>query len=116
MGEDRYPAKPVLLVDDEVPILRAAERAFAIARINNVVTCSDSAQVQRLLDETEFSAVTLDLVMPGMSGLELLPIIRRRQPDASVVVVTATSDTETAAPRVYTAKPVDPRTSRRRTA
>ena len=113
MSDSRYPSAPVLLVDDEEAILTAAEVALAMAGISNVVTCQDSREVRRLIDREEFSAVTLDLVMPEISGSELLPMIRSRQPNAKIVVITGMNDLETAVDLMkqgafdYLVKPVD---------
>ena len=36
-----------------------------------------------------------DINMPGMSGLDLLPIARRSRPDVPVIMITAYGDAET---------------------
>ena len=49
-----------------------------------------------LLDREEIDLVLLDLMLPGMHGMEVLREIRRRQPDVVVVVITAFSSIESA--------------------
>jgi DNA-binding NtrC family response regulator len=113
MAESKFPFAPVLIIDDEEAILAASEVALALAGISNIVMCQNSADVELLLKETRFSAITLDLIMPKVSGQELLPLIRDIQPDASIIIVTGTNDAETAIDLMkrgifdYLIKPVD---------
>ena len=36
-----------------------------------------------------------DINMPGMSGLEMLPVVRARRPDVPVIMITAYGDPDT---------------------
>ncbi|HEV7506083.1 MAG TPA: sigma-54 dependent transcriptional regulator [Thermoanaerobaculia bacterium] len=49
-----------------------------------------------LMEREEVDLVLLDLMLPGMHGMEVLREIRRRQPDVVVVVITAFSSIESA--------------------
>jgi DNA-binding NtrC family response regulator len=48
------------------------------------------------LEHQEFDLVVLDLMLPGMGGLEALTEIRRRDPDQVIVMLTAFGSVETA--------------------
>ncbi len=65
----------VLLIDDD-----AAERAQVTARLEasgyGVLAVSSGEEGLRLMREHPFDAVVLDLVMPGLSGLEVLRAAR----------------------------------------
>ncbi len=70
---------------------------------------NDGASALRLLREQEFDAVTLDILMPGMSGFEVLRALRaehalRRIP---VVVVSVFSGREALSGEWVVAKPID---------
>ena len=110
---ETYPATPILLVDDEEEILRSVTMILAMAGINNVVPCRDSREVEQLLSGQSYSAVTLDLSMPHVSGRELLVHLMRNYPDIPVIVVTASNQLETAVDCMksgafdYLLKPVD---------
>ncbi|MDP4176167.1 MAG: sigma-54 dependent transcriptional regulator [Bacteroidota bacterium] len=108
-----YPSNPVLLVDDEEQFLLSAGLAITAHGINNVITCSDSRKVMGLLDEHEISLIVLDINMPHISGLELLPKIIEKSPEIPVVIVTALNDVDSAVKCMkmgafdYILKPVD---------
>jgi two-component system response regulator AtoC len=85
----------VLFVDDdremcEVVALGLAERGFEAA------TETSPDQVMALLGRQDFDVVVTDLMMPGLSGVELCAQIVARRPDTPVVVVTAFGSLESA--------------------
>ena len=47
------------------------------------------------IHEAPLVLILSDINMPGMSGLELLPMVRAARPDVPVVMITAYGDTET---------------------
>ena len=96
MSSARYPSDPVLIVDDERQILSSVSVTLNIAGINNLVLCQDSREVEKLLARQKYSAITLDLYMPHVSGEDLLPIILQNYPDIPVVVVTGADDLQIA--------------------
>ncbi len=91
-----YPENPVLLVDDEKPILESWSIALESVGINNTVSCADSRQVMRILAKKEAELILLDLSMPFVSGEELLARIYAEYPDMPVIIVTGTNDVATA--------------------
>jgi len=92
----RYPAAPVLIVDDEEQALVATDLTLRSEGITNIETCRDSRLVAGKLAAGEWSAVLLDLSMPHLPGLELLPRIVQEHPEVPVVVVTANAELDTA--------------------
>ena len=113
MNPTNFPARPILLVDDEEQFLITASRALRAEGINHVVTCQDSREVMSMLSETEFSVVLLDLLMPELSGMDLLPLILAGFPELPVTIVTGVKHVETAVECLktgaydYLLKPVD---------
>mgnify|MGYP000066165190 CR=1 FL=1 len=112
-NEAKQPANPVLIVDDEAPVLRSIDNLLKNAGINNTIKCDDSTRVEEILDSVDVSVILLDLCMPGKSGLELLPIIISRFSYIPVIVVTANHDVDVAVDCVkkgafdYIVKPFD---------
>ena len=96
MNPIQFPTHPILLVDDEEHFLISADHALNLAGINNIVQCGDSSEVIPTLSKRDFSVVVLDLMMPGLTGQNLLPLILADFPDLPVTVVTGVKDVETA--------------------
>jgi DNA-binding NarL/FixJ family response regulator len=56
----------------------------------------DAEEALRVLDaEESFDLALLDLMLPGMNGMSLLGVMRKRYPDVPVVVLSALDDAET---------------------
>jgi DNA-binding LytR/AlgR family response regulator len=84
------PGLRVLVVDDE-PAARA-ELQHLLGRIAGVGVpdLADTAiEAIAAVGRREYDVVFLDIRMPGLSGLEALPLIHERAPDLAVVFVTA---------------------------
>ena len=78
----------ILVVDDELNIRRVLERAFANEGYQ-VHTAENGHQALRLLAETPCDLMLSDVVMPDMTGLELLKRARQQHPNLQVVLMTA---------------------------
>ena len=78
----------ILIVDDELNIRRVLERAFAKEGYQ-VYTAEGGHQALRLLEETPCDLVLTDVVMPDMTGLELLKRARQKYPNLQVILMTA---------------------------
>ena len=86
----------VLLVDDEVDVLKSYELTLKSRQIHNIITCQDSGEVLPIMERKPVDVIVLDLMMPGISGEELLEVITERFPSVPVIIVTAVNDVETA--------------------
>lgn len=87
--------RSVLLVDDDEATLRLLKRFFD--RLGWVSHATMSPQEAIAFYETARpSLVILDLYMPRLSGMDLLKILRDRDPDPSIVMLTGQADVETA--------------------
>ena len=108
-----YPINPVLLVDDEEHFLLSVELTLRANGINNIRSIKESREVLGVVEKEEFSVVLLDINMPHLTGLELLPQIIDRQPGLPVIIITAINDVENAVNCMklgafnYILKPVD---------
>ena len=112
---ETYPARPVLLVDDEEFILQSYNNLLRNNWINNILCCSESRHVLGLFAAREVEVVILDLSMPHLSGQELLPKLVGMFADVPVIVVTADTELDMAVDCMkngafdYLVKPVEPR-------
>ncbi len=85
----------ILVVDDEGGIrsllcLSLAKLGFAYDEASN------AEKALAKLAQVEYSLLLLDISMPGMSGRELLPIVKSKYPDTAIIMVTALTDTSLA--------------------
>ena len=90
----KYPENPILLVDDEPHALTSFQVALRSCGIDNTVTCNDSRQISSLLETDNFDLILLDLVMPYLTGDEILQFIFSNYPDIPVIMVSGTNDVE----------------------
>jgi CheY-like chemotaxis protein len=91
----------VLVVDDEPDVGLLFRQQFRhdlrAGRFTIEFAQSGEMALQRIADATGVSLilVLLDINMPGMSGLELLPKAKAARPDVPIVMITAYGDAET---------------------
>jgi CheY-like chemotaxis protein len=80
----------VLLADD-LPDIRLVMRLLleADGRVEVVGEATDGAEAVAMTKELHPDAVVLDLRMPGMDGVEALPLIRDAEPGVVVVALSA---------------------------
>ncbi len=91
-----HPAVPVLLVDDEQQVLEITRFTLRSHGITNLATLNDGREVLSFLARQPVAAVVLDLMMPHLSGSDLLPRILDAHPHLPVIVMTALYDVEAA--------------------
>jgi two-component system, NtrC family, response regulator AlgB len=86
----------LLIVDDEKNILRSLETFFLSCGHSVTAASEPRAALDALAAADGFDLVLTDFRMAEMNGLELLEQIKRRFPDASVVLMTAYATVENA--------------------
>lgn len=89
----------VLLVDDDDRVRAAYGRELTLAGLEVVPAASGEAAV-RLLEQQPFDVVVSDVMMPGMSGVDLLRAVRARDLDVPVLLMTGAPMVESAAQAV----------------
>jgi DNA-binding response OmpR family regulator len=87
VGEPRGKT-PLLIVDDEKPIRRLLARIAERAGFE-ADTAGDGVEALELLSRKEYVIAIVDLMMPKMSGYELVQKISTMQPRPVVLVATA---------------------------
>ncbi|MFH2065390.1 MAG: sigma-54 dependent transcriptional regulator [Pseudomonadota bacterium] len=86
----------ILVVDDEKDMARLLQRTLE-PELDCRVTMAFSAEMAlNILHQTSFDLIICDIRMPGMDGFELLGRIRSDYPDATVVMLTAFGNIESA--------------------
>ncbi|MBI4735941.1 MAG: response regulator, partial [candidate division NC10 bacterium] len=77
----------VLVVDDEAPVRDAFEAALR-AKGYEVVVASDGRQALRQIRQDGFDLIFLDILLPGVGGASVLKALKRKDPEALVVLIT----------------------------
>ena len=85
----------VLLVDDEKDFIEALSQRLEV-RGFDVKTAFSGDEALKLLEESDIDVVILDVLMPGMSGVETLREIKRNKPLVHVIMLTGHASVETA--------------------
>ncbi len=83
----------ILVVDDEIEVCNVL-RDFLTVKGYDVYTASDGRTAIAKVKEIRPHIVLLDIMMPGMGGLETLKEIRKVDPRVGVIMVTAIFDEE----------------------
>jgi DNA-binding response OmpR family regulator len=87
--------KRILVIDDDELILLSLQDLFAAADLE-VRTAASGAEALRAAEEERFDLVVLDVVMPGLSGLEVCRKLREKAGYAGVPVILLTAKSEEA--------------------
>jgi len=84
----------ILVVDDEPDVCQLIANSLEREGYDCSVAYSGEEAIG-ILENQHFDLVMTDLMMPGMSGVDLLNVIKRLFPDVPVLVVTAVDDKDT---------------------
>jgi DNA-binding NarL/FixJ family response regulator len=82
----------LVLADDHVIVRQALSLLLAGAGFEVVGEASDGHEAVRLVRELEPEVAVLDVVMPGLNGLDAAREIQQAAPRTSVVLLTSRSD------------------------
>jgi DNA-binding NtrC family response regulator len=88
----------ILCVDDDVLILNFFSEALQKAGFekNEIMVATTGEHAIDLVSREQIDMVILDLLLPGISGIETLKAIRARCPKCEVIVVTGHASPESA--------------------
>ncbi len=109
MGE-----KPrILVVDDELPVCKSISSALApdAYAVDMALSAEEALKKE---EDSEYDVVITDLMMPGLSGLDLLKALKDKRPDVRVIMVTGYPSIESAVQSIkfgafdYIPKPFTP--------
>jgi len=111
------PSARVLIVDDDLKMRRLLEVCLSPLGCE-LASAADGSEALERLTGGAFAAATLDLMMPGLHGIEVLRRIREARLPTEVIVLTAHGTLETAIDALrlgaydYVLKPFHPETVR----
>lgn len=83
----------ILLVDDELDFLESLERGLLISGFQNTRAENDPQKAALLFQDGQpIDIALIDITMPGMTGIELLDIIKSSSPTTECIMVTAVDE------------------------
>ena len=85
----------ILVVDDEKSILTALTK-FLTAKGYDVSTAASGEEALEVLRRLKIAGLVLDVRMPGLSGIDLVPKVLEIEPNAAILMLTAVNDATTA--------------------
>jgi DNA-binding NtrC family response regulator len=94
MASEEFKAD-VLLVDDEENFLKAFSQRLETRGLKVDTVTSGEEGLEKVKGKN-YNIVILDLIMPGMGGMEVLKNIKKNYPDLPVIILTGQGTTEKA--------------------
>jgi len=80
--------KPRILVVDDEKVIREGSREVLSLEGFEVVLAENGEQGLELIEKAHFDVILLDLMMPGLSGFDVLSHVKALHPDTSIIVIT----------------------------
>ena len=86
----------ILAIDDEPHMLKLLERIITEKTPYRIVTTTNSLEVPKILEQSQYDLIITDLKMPGLDGLDLLKLVKENHRPEEVIIITAFGSLETA--------------------
>jgi len=93
------PKKSVLIVDDEAGVRESLRQI--LKPCFEVHTAANGEEALQCVRKEHIDLVTLDLKMPGMSGIEVLREIKKIKDEIEVIIITAYGNPDNAGEALY---------------
>lgn len=103
----------ILFLEDE-PTIREVLTEYMKLQGYDVTCAQDGGQAMQLLERRRFDMAVLDIMVPGISGLEILAYLKEHHPETATIMLTALDDEKTQVQAFnlyaddYVIKPVSP--------
>lgn len=78
----------ILIADDSVPFRATLRLSLEDDDYEVVGEAGDGVEALGLLARTNPDAIVVDLQMPGLDGLDLIPQVKQRHPNVKIAVLT----------------------------
>ncbi len=110
------PAKKILIIDDEKNICAAIERILSLTGVYQSEIVTNSKEAIEKINSLKPDLVLMDIMMPGINGIQICKMLRENPLTATVpvIMVTAMVDDEHIVSAIqsgaddYIMKPFDP--------
>lgn len=88
-------AERLLIVEDEDTLCQSLQRVFVREGYEVDIAASAESAFQ-ILQEKSYDLIITDIILPGISGIELLTKYRKKNPSQKVIIITAYATVATA--------------------
>ncbi len=87
----------IIVVDDDPDFLESIQRGLTISGFKNISIYQEPVEAANFIEEgKDVDIALIDITMPGMSGIELLDLIKTTQPQTECIMLTAVDDVRVA--------------------
>jgi len=87
----------IIVVDDELDFLDSVRRGLITTGFKDIHTESDPIRAAEIIESgAPFDIALIDITMPGLSGIELMQIVKKVQPRTECIMITALDEARTA--------------------
>lgn len=101
VGDAKAGPETILLVEDDERV-RSLVRRVLDARGYQVLSAADGAEALEIWHREHCDLLLSDIVMPGISGVELAETLRRQRPGLKVILMSGYADQEVAGEQINT--------------
>ncbi len=81
----------ILWVDDEINLLRS-QILFLTEKGYELITANSGNDALEILESNSFDLIFLDEMMPGLTGLQTLPLVKNLHPTTPVIMITKSEE------------------------
>jgi CheY-like chemotaxis protein len=81
-------AKTLFIIEDDEHVLAMMKTYFEYLGYR-IITASDGMEGLKMLDSEQYDLVITDIVMPYVSGVGIVSVVKEKSPDIPVVAITA---------------------------
>jgi len=79
--------KAILVVDDEITVCKSIRKAL-VSEAYDIDVAISGEEALRMEEKKKYDVMIVDLMMPGISGLDLLKSLKAKNPSVQVIMVT----------------------------
>ncbi len=77
----------ILIIEDEVLLAKSLSRSLT-SKGHDCVTVSTAEEGLKIIEKVPTEMILMDLQLPGMSGFDAMKIVRKQEPEISIIVIT----------------------------
>lgn len=81
--------KSIMIVDDSILTRHEIEMMLTGADFNVICQCRSGEEALKVYDEKKPDIVTMDIIMPGIDGIEASKRLLESHPDAKIIIVSS---------------------------